>query len=61
MDKVNKTEIIYTRIEPDERDMLIYLKDRMVRSRSDVIRFLIRQEYERLNEQEPTNGDGASK
>jgi hypothetical protein len=47
MPNSNKSEIIYTRVKPEERRMLDHLKNTMVRTRSDVIRYLIVKEYER--------------
>jgi hypothetical protein len=46
MPNTKRDNIIYTRITKDEREMLDRLSEKMVRARSDVIRFLIRKEYD---------------
>jgi hypothetical protein len=53
MGEDNKTEIIYTRMTPKEREMLNWLTKSMVRGRSEVVRFLVRSEYARRQENNP--------
>jgi hypothetical protein len=56
MDKPENTKFIFL-MKPDEREQLDRLSEILMRSRSNVVRVLIRQEYDRLQalDQTPTD------
>jgi tRNA threonylcarbamoyladenosine modification (KEOPS) complex Pcc1 subunit len=53
--KTTKSEVIYTRVTKDEREKLDIISMTTFRSRGDIIRLLIEKEYQRIQDQTPTD------